>query len=105
MELKSFNKCRDHPEEYIGGMCSKYNCDKILSCFRCAFTDHAEAHKTKAFTINEFIDEAANMFEEFKKNKLLDEEIPSEYLDFFNDENENIDKLHHHIEKEKKKCR
>ena len=98
--IKTF-ECKHHPNEQIQRVCSEVDCENTLCCIECILSTHGANHKSSLLSIKNFIDEISKYYETLRRIKSYEDAPPQEFTDFLASENEIVEKLSHHIEKEK----
>ena len=98
--MKKF-ECKHHPNEQIQRICSELDCENTLCCIECILTTHGTDHKSSLASIKDFIDQISKHYEILRRIKSNEDAPPQEFTDFLATENEILEKLSHHLEKEK----
>jgi len=101
-ELKPF-KCNVHSSELIQRVCLEPNADTSLRCIECILSSTDKLSKDAIVTLQDFIDHAAKQYETFRRISTLEDSAPNNLVEFLSEEEQNVQKLAQHIEKEKER--
>lgn len=98
--IKTFN-CKYHPNEQIQRVCSEIDCENTLCCIECILSNHPREHKESLTNISEFIEKTSKYYENLRRIKSNEDAPPLQFTDFLSKEDENLEKLSVHSEKQK----
>lgn len=101
-QLKAF-RCNIHTSEQIQRVCLEPNVETSLRCIECILSNTEKVPKDSIVTLKDFIEHATRQYETFRTISRLEESAPNNLIEFLSSENESVEKLSYHIEKEKEK--
>jgi len=101
-QIKPF-RCGIHTSEQIQRVCLEPNVETSLRCIECILTSTDKVSKDAIVTLNDFIDQAARQYETFRRISSFEDSAPNQLVEFLSQEEQDIEKLTHHIEQEKQR--
>jgi len=101
-KLKPF-RCNIHSTELIQRVCIEPNVETSLRCIECILSSTDKVSKDSIINLGDFVDHAAKQYETFRRISTLEDSAPNNLVEFLADEEQRVEKLSQHIEKEKER--